>query len=461
MFAIIDIETTGGRPSHDRITEIAVVLHDGNQVIKQFSSLVNPYCSIPYHITRITGITNEMVKDAPGFHEIAKDLIEMTEGAVFVAHSVNFDYGFVKAAFHNLGYNYQRKTLCTVRLSRSTFTGLPSYSLGNLCQSLNIEIKDRHRALGDAAATAILFDRILKAKVALDTADWLPKEIKKTAIPPQLPESVLNNIPEGITGVYYFYNEDKEVIYVGKSIDIKKRMLQHFSISSKESKKSIQMKKTIADISYENTGNDLIALLLESDEIKKLRPEFNHSQKRGRLIPFYGIFQNMDSQGYFNLVIERLKEGDEPLSTADNLFSAKEFLYYNIKKYNLCQSKCGLHNTGGACFDFQIHQCKGACIQKENPDDYNQRAKKAIEQFSFQKESFISIGKGRDISEKSLVLILNGQYKGFGYIDVSDGEPSIDDMLNVIKKYQHNRDIQTILCSQMKKGYRKIVLNIE
>lgn len=456
MFAIVDIETTGGQPSKDRITEIAIILHDGRSIIKEFSSLVNPFCNIPYNIVRITGITNEMVKDAPAFHEIAKEIVEITDGAVFVAHSVNFDYGFVKAAFAELGYNYQRKTLCTVRLSRSTFGGLPSYSLGNLCQSLGIEITDRHRALGDAKATAILFDRILKLNAHLKEQDWIPTEIKKTSIPPNLNESILKSIPEGITGVYYFYDQNGEVIYVGKSNDIRKRVLQHFAFKVKDTKKNLLMREAIVDISYENTGSELLALLLESDEIKRLRPIFNHAQKRTRLIPYYGIFSKKDENGYIELYIKRLHEGDEPLRLVDNMMSARELMYRLLNKYQLCSAKCDLHHGGGACFEYQLHKCKGACIELETMDAYNERVIRAIESISFQNESFFIVDQGRHHDEKAIVFIEKGQYQGFGYVDSDPKIIQEDELVSVIKKYRHNSDIQTILCGYLRKTHLKI-----
>jgi DNA polymerase-3 subunit epsilon len=459
LFAVIDIETTGGRPERDKITEIAILLHDGEKVIQRYCKLINPRCKIPSQITQLTGISDDMVRDAPYFYEVAKEIIELTKDAVFVAHNVRFDYGFVKAAFADLGYNYQRKTLCTVRLSRDTFKGLPSYSLGRLCESLGIQLNNRHRALGDAEATAILLGKIFENK-QVDDPDWMQNETKKTSIPPLLPEATLNNINEGITGVYYFHDQLGNVIYVGKAIDIKKRILQHFALTAKGSRSSIQLKSEIADISYESTGSELVALLLESDEIKRIKPLYNVMQKRSRAIPYYGIFSQYDAYGYVTLNIEKLKEGSEPISTADNLASAREQLYRMIERYNLCLTKCNLHALGGPCFDYQLHKCKGACISKEDADAYNQRAFEAIRKYSFQSESFLLVGKGRHLEEKSVVCIERGQYKGFGFVDLSVAEPDVNTMREAVKKYPHNRDIQQILCTNMGK-HQKVVYAYE
>ncbi|HMR44937.1 MAG TPA: 3'-5' exonuclease, partial [Saprospiraceae bacterium] len=144
LFAIIDVETTGGRANRDRITEIAIALHDGEKVVKTFESLINPECPIAYGITELTGITNDMVADAPRFYEVAKEIGQLTEGAVFVAHNVRFDYGFIREEFNRLGFTYSRRQLCTVRLSRQVFPGLQSYSLGNLIRHFKIRVNDRH-----------------------------------------------------------------------------------------------------------------------------------------------------------------------------------------------------------------------------------------------------------------------------------------------------------------------------
>lgn len=460
LFAVIDIETTGGNPSRDRITEIAIILHNGQTVTDTFTTLVNPECRIPSEIQRLTGITNEMVENAPRFYEIAKRVVEMTEGAVFVAHNVRFDYSFVKAAFSALGYMYQRETICTVRLSRKAFKGLPSYSLGKLCETLNIPINGRHRAYGDAEATAIILGRILAMNTG-NEKNWVKIESKATHLPPMLSEKTYSAIPEGITGVYYFHDKNGHIIYVGKALDIKKRLQQHFSMGSKGSSKSIKMKNEIADISYEPTGDELVALLLESDEIKKLKPIYNVLQKRAGAIPYYGIFNEYDALGYINLKIRRLKDGDEPIYTADNHASARAFLQTLAERFELCQSKNDLHHMPGPCFYFHLHQCKGACTGEEDPLLYNKRAADAIGRNSFQRESFLVIGKGRMHEEKSVICVERGIYKGFGYMHSDYMENNMQALRQSIKPYPHNRDIQQILCTYLKRGHSKITYNPE
>jgi len=170
MFIIIDIETTGNNYKFSSITELAIYQHNGQKITNQYSTLINPGIDIPYYITKLTGINNEMVKDAPRFHEVAKTIVELTAGRTFIAHNVKFDYGFIKEEFARLGYNYNSKTLCTVQLARKLLPGHKSYSLGKLCSDLRIEINGRHRASGDALATVKLFEILLQKNELLENS---------------------------------------------------------------------------------------------------------------------------------------------------------------------------------------------------------------------------------------------------------------------------------------------------
>jgi len=269
-YAIVDLETTGGMAKRDKITEIGIVVLEGNEVVDKYSTLVNPGRSIPYNITRITGITDDMVADAPKFFEVAKKVVEMTEGAVFVAHNVRFDYSFLKEEFGALGYTFTKRQLCTVRLSRKAFPGLKSYSLGNLIKHFDINVNARHRALDDAAATTIILQKILNQDYGEYTAqDMINAGIKSSRLPKSITMERLHELPE-TAGVYYFYNTYSKVVYVGKSINIKKRVMQHFSATTQ---KAERMQKMVHDLSFEETGNELVAMLLESFEIKALKPE--------------------------------------------------------------------------------------------------------------------------------------------------------------------------------------------
>ena len=257
-YAIVDIETTGGMAKRDKITEIGIVIHDGNRIIDSFTSLINPERSIPPEITRITVITNSMVEGAPKFYEVAKEIVLRTEGAIFVAHNVRFDYSFIQEEFDKLGFTYSRKQLCTVKLSRKTFPGLRSYSLGNLISHFGIDVQARHRALDDALATAKIFDMILEQSEEEEITQFINRGIKETKLPEGITTDKLHELPEG-AGVYYFYNAYGKAVYVGKSNNIRTRVMQHFAQVNAKSEKMIRL---VSEIGYEITGSELIDTIL-------------------------------------------------------------------------------------------------------------------------------------------------------------------------------------------------------
>jgi DNA polymerase III subunit epsilon len=445
MFAIIDIETTGGR-SVDRITEIAIITHDGEKIIDEFSTLINPEVPIPYFISSLTGITNDMVAYAPKFYEVAKKVVEMTADKIFVAHSASFDYHFIKNEFKSLGFDFKRKTLCTVKLSRKLIPALNSYSLGELCAELGIEIKDRHRAGGDAMATVKLFEYLLAVNGnEIDLFAGL--RINSLGnLHPMLNKAKIEALPEE-TGVYYFYDERKELIYVGKSNNIYGRVLSHFS--NFKSKKSVTMRDSIADIDHVLTGSELVALLHESHEIKKHVPLFNRSQRRTTYT--YGIYSSMNENGYLCLKADKIKGEDVPHTVFHSQESARSCLTGLAEQYHLCQKLCGLYDTTGACFHYSIKLCDGACIGAEDVEAYNLRVKQALFQFEFEDKNFIIIDKGRKQNERSVVKVENGRYMGYGYIDVSVPVNNVEELSGYITRFQDNRDVQQIIRSYLKR----------
>ena len=228
VFAIVDIETTGGFASSNGITEIAIILHNGREVEGYYSTLINPRQLIPRYVTALTGISNDMVAAAPVFEEVAETVNNLLNGRVFVAHNVNFDYSFIKQHLENCGYPFELKKLCTVRIARKLYSGLPSYSLGNLCRSLGIDIQNRHRAEGDARATATLFDKMLRDDEKGAITSMMKGRSAEQYLPPNLPLADIQALPYS-PGVYYFENEKKEVIYVGKAVNLQSRVKSHFS----------------------------------------------------------------------------------------------------------------------------------------------------------------------------------------------------------------------------------------
>ena len=364
-YAVVDLETTGGIPKRDRITEIAIVLFDGEKIIGEFQSLINPERSIPPNITRITGITNEMVEDAPRFYEIAKDVVELTEGCIFVAHNVRFDYHFLREEFKNLGFTFTRRNLCTVKLSRKAFPGLNSYSLGNLIRYFKIDVQNRHRAYDDAWATTIILGKIFEQQDSKEELNTLVTEtIKITKLPPSLNPEDIETLPTAC-GVYYFSNKNDQIIYIGKSINIRKRVKQHFS---KHTRKTDKLLKDVNHISYEITGSELLSLLKESREIKEVRPVINRAQKTSRYN--FAIAKGQDKSGYYKYEITKADKTDAALSFYGSKKAAQSHIEQITTAFDLCRKINGLEKPKSACFNYGIGKCSGACIGDEFPNTY-------------------------------------------------------------------------------------------
>ncbi len=441
MYAIVDIETTGGSALLEKITEIAIYQHDGEKITGEFTSLVNPGKSIPLFISNLTGITDEMVENAPQFYEIARQIIEFTEGRIFVAHNVRFDYSFVRQEFKSLGYNYTRKILDTVSLSRKLFPGHRSYSLGNICSDLNINIKDRHRASGDALATSVLFSMLLARDVEINgIQSSLITNTRNSKLNPDLDLSKIETIPD-CPGIYYFYNEKRELIYIGKSRNLQQRINTH--LSNNTTGRSMKMRDMIADLDWETTGSELIALLKESSEIKQNRPLFNRAQRRSNFN--WGIYSFTDARGYINFRYAKADSDEIPLSLFSSRKKAISKLEELTGKYELCQKLAGLYEAEGACFHHQVGLCHGACCSEEAPGEYNIRAEAATAEFVFERKNFLIIDKGRNPGEKSAVRIINGKYTGFGYFNVNDVGFGLSVIHDCIKPSSDNGDIHVIL----------------
>ncbi|MFO8023491.1 MAG: exonuclease domain-containing protein [Perlabentimonas sp.] len=453
MYAIIDIETTGGSQKIHRITEIAIYLFDGTKLVDQFTSLVNPDAFIPPNITRLTGITNEMVAKAPRFFEIAKKIVEITDNATFVAHNATFDYRFVQAEFKRLGYDYSRQTLCTVKLARKYLPGHGSYSLGVLCGDLGININGRHRAAGDALATLELFEILLKKNPNIIDHEIISVKKKAENIAPHLNPEKLLQIPES-TGIYYFHDANDDIIYIGKSINIRKRVHEH--ITRPTTKRATEMLSQISDISYETTGSELIALILEADAIKQHLPKYNKRGRR-RTSP-YGLFSFEDNEGYTNLAIKKIADTNGiPITTFAKMVDGQTMLYKLIERYALCQKLCGLYKSANACFHHQIGQCKGACIGEEPQVSYNQRAGEAIESLGVGGKSFIIVDKGSNDDESSFVKVTNGKIEGYGYFNQDYIGNSLDLLNETLTPCGNHNEAMIAIRSFMRKPSVKVI----
>ena len=457
LYAILDIETTGGKYNEEGITEIAIYKFDGHKIVDQFCSLVNPEKNIQPFVVNLTGINNQMLRTAPKFYEVAKRIIEIMDGCILVAHNAQFDNRILTTEFDRLGYAFEKNTLCTVELSKKLIPDLPSYSLGKLVRSLGIPIADRHRAQGDAKATIELFKLLLeKDTEKIIISDTVKKDPKRQVEPKLL--DIIETAPT-TTGVYYMHRKNGKIIYVGKSKNIKKRLIQHFTNDNKKSKK-IQLE--VVSVSYEETGNDLIAQLKESQEIKKLKPIFNHALKRN--IFQSQLYSYIDEKGYINLRTEKVpeeqEEGKKVITTFTNYQQAKSFLYKITDEFHLCQKLNHLEKTEGSCFNHGLKTCNGACIDKELPEEYNKRVQDFIKKSTYEFDHMLLIDKGRSIDEHSVILIEKGKYKGYGFYNLNFQINNPKVLKTIINSMENNRDTQHIIQGYLRKYKVQKIINL-
>ncbi len=417
----------------------------------QFISLVNPEIPIQPFVVKLTGINNAMLKSAPKFFEVAKRIIEITNDCVLVAHNASFDYRILRTEFRRLGYDFNQKTLCTVELSKQLLPEQTSHSLGKLVRALGIPMADRHRASGDALATVKLFQLLLAKDIEkVIVTELIKTEIQK-GIAPKL-YLIIENLPSK-TGVYYIHNEAGKLIYIGKSKNIKKRINQHFTGIDVKSKK---IQAEVFTVTYEETGSELIALLKESEEIKIHKPIYNRAQRKN--IFTLALYVETDKKGYLNLKIQKTDGRRKEITSFTTLQEAKDTLFRITVDYKLCQKLTGLYLTKKACFQYNIKECDGACIGEISPEEYNSRVQEFLTKNSFESQNMIVTDKGRNISERSAVLIENGVYKGYTFYDLNYQIHKIEILKNILIPMQNNRDTRNIIQSHIRKSkYLKII----
>ncbi|HET9430910.1 MAG TPA: exonuclease domain-containing protein [Chitinophagaceae bacterium] len=440
MYAVVDIETTGSYAAANGITEIAIHVFDGNEVVERFETLINPGQPIPYYIQSMTGITDQMVAEAPRFEEVAEKIYALLEDKVFIAHNVNFDYSFIKAQLSQCGYVFNTRKLCTVRMSRKIFPGFASYSLGNLCRSLGIEIRDRHRAGGDSGATVEVFRMLLQNDREQFIQKSLLRNSKEQALPPNVPKEHFDQLPY-TPGVYYFHNEKGRIIYVGKANNIRYRVNSHFSNNSESRQKQNFLQHTHA-ISFTPCATELMAHILESSEIKKLWPIFNYSQKRWEDV--YGIFSYQDQNGYLRLAIEKNKSRLNPVYSFHYIIDGHAIMRRLIRDYRLCPRLCFMQTDNKPCDGIMENYCAGACEQKESPEAYNRRVEAAMDALR-QLPSFAIVDKGLNGSDLSCVLVCEGKFYGMGYIPADLGITNIEQVKDLVTPYKENSFIRNLV----------------
>jgi DNA polymerase-3 subunit epsilon len=453
MYTILDIETTGGKYNEEGITEIAIHKFDGHKVVDKFISLINPEKEIQPFVANLTGINNKMLRTAPKFHEVAKRIVEITEDAVLVAHNAQFDYRILRTEFRRLGYNFERKTLCTVDLSKNLLPDAESYSLGKLVRSLGIPMSDRHRANGDAIATLKLFKLLL----AKDTQKTIIKEVVREETHGELSQRQLDIVEQmpSETGIYYMHDKKGEILFLGKSTDIKKRVNQHFTSNGDRAR---QLQKETKSITFEKTGSELVALLKEHEELLKNKPKYNPNTRKKRL---QALYLNTNFEGYRTFKIAPQKKGGNYVTTFTSPLSASNFVQKITEEFQLCAKLNGIPITNDPCELYPEGQCPGACIGKESPLDYNQRIMKVLEKYSIVDKTLLIIDRGREIGEYSAILIKKGIFQGCGFYDLNHQINNIHILESIITPMISDATTNHIIDSYLRKKRVKKIIDLK
>lgn len=420
----------------------------------QFISLVNPEKEIQPFVVNLTGINSNMLKNAPKFYEVAKRIVEITSDCIIVAHNAQFDNRILSMEFKRLGFEFDRETLCTVELAKTLIPDLPSYSLGKLVRSLGIPVTDRHRASGDALATVKLFKLLLSKDVEKTIIQNFLKKEPKLKLAPKLVD-IIADLPS-ITGVYYVHNKDGNIIYIGKSKNIKRRINQHFTGKDRKSKK---IQTQVATVTYEATGSEIIALLKESQEIKQNKPILNRALRK--TIFTHALYSFVDTNDYINLAVEKADGRKQNITTFSSRQSGTHFLEKAVENFNLCQKLTGLYKTNSSCFHYDVKQCEGACIQQEPATSYNERVNSLIAKHSYKEQNIVIVDIGRDIDEKSAVLIQNGIFKGYGFFNLNHQINNIEILESIITPMENNKDVQHIIQRFLRKKKRLKIIKLD
>lgn len=404
-------------------------MHDGEKVVKHFTTLINPEKGIPAYITALTGISTAMVASAPLFEEVAETLYDFLEGKIFIAHNVNFDYSFIKHHLAKCGLNLNLKKLCTVRLSRKVFTGLRSYSLGNLCRSLSIPLENRHRADGDAKATVLLFEKILQANGQVQIDEMLKRSSGDAWLPLQLDKKMIDALPAK-PGVYYFHDEKGKIIYVGKAVHIRKRVSSHFTSQDAGNRRQ-QFLRLIHKITCQECANELHALVLESTEIKRLWPKYNYSQKEP--LQKYALYHFTDNAGYERLAIDKKKKNIPAICVFNLRSDAQNLLKKLAEQFCLSLKLCFIDSNALTPEEIYI---------LEEPILYNKKVQLALLFLEQKLPTFAVMERVANKQEMLCLLMEKGSFWGMGYISNKLKAASLQDLKEFLQPYTDNNFIR-------------------
>lgn len=438
MYAVVDLETTGSHPSHDNIIEIAVYLHNGETVTDQFCSLLNPGHPIPPFISKLTGITNEMVADAPSFSDIAQQLSEFIKGRIFVAHNVQFDHSFLKQSLIRHGYDLEGEMLCTIKAGRALVPGLASYKLSSLCRSLDIQLINAHRAYADALATAHVLT-VLNERANGNLQPYhYQKEARKN--PSRIPEESLDALPSQ-AGILFFSAENGEILLVSGSSNIRKKawsLVKRF-----HHKRLLPLATEATSVSYEITGSEILASVLEIQHCKVSKPKFNRSHKgyESRCV----ITDIVDDQGLLHLQITSHKPGENRYRTFSSNTEARKILKEAQKKFNIINE----YNTGMSK------------LQLDDLPSHNQKSEKALEWISGGKKTVIVHDKLTQSGEHTLFWLEDEVVIGYTTLGVRETLPSHESLREQLILLPDDPAIYRTISRQVSRGKIRKITKVE
>ncbi len=449
MYAILDIESTGGKYNEEGIMEIAIHRFDGHKVVDKFIGLINPEREIQPFVVKLTGINNKMLRSAPKFHEVAKRIIEITDGAVLVAHNAQFDYRILRTEFRRLGYDFQRKTLCTVDLSKKLLPDAESHSLGKLVRSLGIPMSDRHRANGDAVATLKLFKLLLNK----DSEKTIIKEVIREESHGELSPTQLDIIFDlpSETGVYYMHDKDGEIIFLGKTKNIKKRVNQHFTNVGQLARK---LQKETKKVTFEKTGSELVAVLKEYQEIRKNNPKHNTITNKKLFSHVLNFSKNGTDQ--IILDVEKAKFKKNLKIGFNGVPSTKNFLKKISEEFKIHPKSLGLDVLEEPLVNGEFKEY----VVAEHIKEYNERITSVLKKYSLTNKNMAILDKGREIGEQSFILIKDGNLKGYGYVELNHQINNIHILESIITPMSSDENTIFIIESYLRKNNRLKVLEL-
>lgn len=409
--AFIDLETTGTIASVDRITEIGIILVDGSEV-QEWSCLINPETRISTFIENLTGITNEMVANAPTFAEIAHQIFCMIEDRLFIAHNARFDYGFLKQSFKREGYDFRATTICTVKLSRRLFPGHPKHNLDSLIERHGLQVNGRHRALADAQLIHQFWQKIQQQIPAIEVAAAIKALSGRPSMPTYLDEQMLDSLPTG-PGVYLFYGENELPLYVGKSKKLRQRVLSHFT-GDVSSAKEMSLSQQVRRIDYIETGGEIGALLKEVELVKKLQPTHNRKLRRNNELCSISL-KETEAGLHINIAYAHdLNFGEQSnlYGLFKSLRAANNALSGLANEHGFCKAIIGLEKVkaGNPCFARQLKKCRGACVGEEPLVMHSLRLKEVLSQLRLHTWPFT--GPAYLKENDDLIIVDNWAYLG-------------------------------------------------